>query len=137
MTGISNRRRSKGNSRPDRGFTLLEVVVSMGLIAVVLVAIFRLQAQSLGLQYESRFLTTANLLLQERISAVGALEQIEEGTFSGDFGEDFPEFAYRVEVLPVKDWENLLKIRIDIVLTGDQDRRILQSESYVYKANKT
>jgi general secretion pathway protein I len=137
MTGISNRRRSKGNSRPDRGFTLLEVVVSMGLIAVVLVAIFRLQAQSLGLQYESRFLTTANLLLQERISAVGALEPIEEGAFSGDFGEDFPEFAYRVEVLPVKDWENLLKIRIDIVLTGDQDRRILQSESYVYKANKT
>ncbi len=137
MTGMWNRRRSEATARTDRGFTLLEVVVSMGLIIVALVAVFRLQAQNLKLQYESRFLTTANLLLQERVSAIDSLEDLEQTVLTGDFGEEFPDFTYRVEVLPVKDWENLQKVRIEIILAVNQERRVLQSESYVYKAKKT
>ena len=63
----------------DHGFTLLEVVICLGIIALVLVAVFHLQAQNLDLQSEAQFMTIATCLLQERLSQIQARETIEEG----------------------------------------------------------
>jgi prepilin-type N-terminal cleavage/methylation domain-containing protein len=89
----------------DHGFTLLEIVICLGLIALVLVAVFHLQAQNLDLQSEAQFMTTATWLLQERLSQIQSLEEIEEGTNSGDFGKDYPDYTYKQEVSEVPDTE--------------------------------
>ena len=62
----------------DHGFTLLEIVICLGLIALALMAVFHLQAQNLDLQSEAQFMTIATCLLQERLSQIQARETIEE-----------------------------------------------------------
>ena len=117
----------------DHGFTLLEIIICLGLIALVLVAVFHLQAQNLDLQSEAQFMTTATCLLQERLSQIQAQEKIEEGTNSGDFGEDYPDYTYTQEVSEVPDTETLYKVRVAVILERDQARRDLWLETYLYR----
>lgn len=117
----------------DHGFTLLEIIICLGLIALVLVAVFHLQAQNLDLQSEAQFMTTATCLLQERLSQIQAQEKIEEGTNSGDFGKDYPDYAYKQEVSEVPDTETLYKVRVAVILERDKARRDLWLETYLYR----
>jgi len=117
----------------DHGFTLLEIIICLGLIALVLVAVFHLQAQNLDLQSEAQFMTTATCLLQERLSQIQALEKIEEGTNSGDFGKDYPDYAYKQEVSEVPDTETLYKVKVAVILERDKARRDLWLETYLYR----
>jgi general secretion pathway protein I len=126
MKDISNRR---GN---DRGFTLLEIVICLGLIALVLVAVFHLQAQNLDLQSEAQFVTTATCLLQERFSHIRSLANVEEGTQSGNFGEDYPDYTYSQEVSGVFDIESLYKVRVTVSLEREKVRKDLWIETYLY-----
>ncbi len=41
------------------GFTLLEVMIAMAILAISLVAVYQSQSQSLSMASDSRFLTTA------------------------------------------------------------------------------
>ena len=117
----------------DHGFTLLEIIICLGLIALVLVAVFHLQAQNLDLQSEAQFMTTATCLLQERLSQIQASETIEEGKTSGDFGKDHPEYTYTQEVSEVPDTETLYKVRVAVILERDKARRDLWLETYLYR----
>ncbi len=117
----------------DHGFTLLEIIICLGLIALVLVAVFHLQAQNLDLQSEAQFMTTATCLLQERLSQIQALEKIEEGTNSGDFGKDYPDYTYTQEVSEVPDTETLYKVRVAVILERDKASRDLWLETYLYR----
>ena len=117
----------------DHGFTLLEVVICLGLIALVLVAVFHLQAKNLDLQSEAQFMTTATCLLQERLSQIQALERVEEGTNTGDFGQDYPDYTYTQEVSEVPDTETLYKVKVTVVLERDKAHRDLWLETYLYR----
>ena len=117
----------------DEGFTLLEIIICLGLIALVLVAVFHLQAQNLDLQSEAQFMTTATCLLQERLSQIQALEKLDEGTHSGDFGKDYPDYTYTQEVSEVPDTETLYKVKVAVILERDQARRDLWLETYLYR----
>jgi prepilin-type N-terminal cleavage/methylation domain-containing protein len=117
----------------DQGFTLLEIIICLGLIALVLVAVFHLQAQNLDLQSEAQFMTTATCLLQERLSQIESLETVEEGTNSGDFGENYPDYTYTQEISEVPDTETLYKVRVAVILERDKDRRDLWLETYLYR----
>jgi len=120
----------KGN---DRGFTLLEIVICLGLLALVLTAVFHLQAQNLDLQSEAQFMTTATCLLQERISQIQAVERIDEGTNSGDFGKDYPDYTYKQEVSEVPDTETLYRVRVTVILERDKASKDLWLETYLYR----
>ena len=117
----------------DQGFTLLEIIICLGLIALVLVAVFHLQAQNLDLQSEAQFMTTATCLLQERLSQIQAQEKIDEGTNSGDFGKDYPDYTYKQEVGEMPDTETLYKVRVAVILERDKARRDLWLETYLYR----
>jgi prepilin-type N-terminal cleavage/methylation domain-containing protein len=117
----------------DHGFTLLEIVICLGLIALVLVAVFHLQAQNLDLQSEAQFMTTATCLLQDRLSQIEAFERIEDGTTSGDFGQDYPDYTYTQEVSEVPDTETLYKVRVAVILERDKARKDLWLETYLYR----
>jgi prepilin-type N-terminal cleavage/methylation domain-containing protein len=117
----------------DHGFTLLEIVICLGLLGLVLVAVFHLQAQNLDLQSEAQFMTIATCLLQERLSQIQARETIEEGTNSGDFGKDYPDYTYTQEVSEVPDTETLYKVRVAVILERDKARKDLWLETYLYR----
>lgn len=83
------------------GFTLLEVMVAMAIIAIALVAVFGSQSQSLSMAGEAKFNTTAAFLAQGKMAEIEA--EAEEGptSGSGDFGEDFPGYLWEAEVRDV------------------------------------
>lgn len=122
-------RREKRNE----GFTLLEIVIALGLIAVALLAVFHLQAQNLDLQSEAQFMTLARCLVQDRISQILCRESLAEGTDTGDMGEDFPDFTYQEEISEVPDVENLYKVKVGIILERERARKDLWLETYIFK----
>jgi hypothetical protein len=71
--------------------------------------------------------------LQERLSQIQAQEDIEEGTTSGDFGEDHPEYTYTQEVSEVPDTETLYKVKVSVILEREKTRRDLWLETYLYR----
>lgn len=81
-----------------QGFTLLEVMVALGIMAIVLVSVYRLQSQTIGMSMESRFYTQAPLLAR---SALARLEQSKEREMisgQGDFGREFPGYQWKTTV---------------------------------------
>ena len=82
----------------DNGFTLLEVMVAIALIAIALMAVLGSQSQSISLAGEARFNTTAALLAQSKMAEIESQDPDELTADSGDFDEDFPGYAWELAV---------------------------------------
>lgn len=119
--------------RRDGGFTLLEIVICLGLIAVALIAVFHLQAQNLDLQSEAQFMTIAKCLIQDRLTRITCREILSEGTVTGEMGEDFPDFTYQEEISRMPEVENLYKVKLGIILGGEKSSKDLWLETFIYK----
>jgi general secretion pathway protein I len=76
------------------GFTLLEVMVAMAIIAIALTAVLGLQSQSLSLASEAKFSTTAAFLAQSKMAEIETEKAEDVASDSGDFGEDFPGYRW-------------------------------------------
>jgi len=117
--------------RKSFGFTLLEVMVAMAIIAIALTAVLGSQSQSVSLASEAKFNTTAPLLAQSKIAEIEVAEQGALAGDSGDFGEDFPGYTWElsVEDITFEEPENvsdLLK-RIDLKVSWGE------AEQYQYR----
>jgi len=98
----ASRARAGQYSRENSGFTLLEVMIAMAIIAIALVAVFGSQSQSLSLANEAKFNTTATLLAQSKMAEVETLDPGDLVSGSGDFGEDFPDYHWDLTVSDVE-----------------------------------
>jgi general secretion pathway protein I len=102
------------------GFTLLEVMVALAVIATVLISVYQLHTQSLSLALETRFHSYAPFLAQQKLAELtsGKVASLESG--SGDFGEDYPGVHWELVVEPVEsDFTKTVPIhlvRIDITV---------------------
>ena len=88
----------KIKSRRDGGFTLLEVMVAMAIIAIALTAVLGSQSQSVSLASEAKFSTTAALLAQNKMAETEWGNRLDLSSDSGDFGDDFPDYNWEVTV---------------------------------------
>ena len=80
------------------GFTLLEVMVALAIIAISLMAVMGSQSQSLSLANEAKFATTVAFLAQKKMAELEAEDPKKLRSDSGDFGEDFPGYHWESEV---------------------------------------
>jgi general secretion pathway protein I len=114
--------------RPDRasGFTLLEVMVAVAVMSIVLVSVYRMHSQSLTMNTAARFYTQAPLLAQSKMAAI---ETFPAGGFSedsGDFGEQFPGYSWKVSEKDVASEvlgtvaEDLKQIDVTVSYNDDQ-----------------
>jgi general secretion pathway protein I len=83
--------------RCRKGFTLLEVLVALAILAIAMTTLFSAQSQSLSLATEAKFTTNASLLAGLKLAELssGRLEPVDA---EGDFGEDFPGYTWKMEV---------------------------------------
>ena len=107
------------------GFTLLEVMIAMAILAISLVAVYQSQSQSVSMAANSRFLTTASLLAQSRMAALDAAVPREVVSGNGGFGDDFPDYLYQLEVTDVEGFEHLKKIALTVT-----NRRMAAHNAY-------
>ena len=103
------------------GFTLLEVMIAMAMLAIVLVTAFQSQSQSISMASESRFETTAPLLAQSKMAEIEAMKMSDVNAGEGDFGEKFPDYAWRVEVSDT-EFEALKKIEVQVTSSALKSR---------------
>jgi type II secretion system protein I len=89
-----------GGMRQNRanGFTLMEVMIAMAILAIALVAVFQLQSQSISMSTDSRFMTTAALLAQSKMVEAEAGSTLDNHSEDGDFGTDYPQYTWHLEV---------------------------------------
>ena len=90
-----------GFYKKGSGFTLLEVMIAIAIIAITLVAVFGSQSQSLSLANEAKFSTTAALLAQSKMAEIEAVNPEDLASDSGDFGENFPNYHWNLTVSDV------------------------------------
>ena len=101
MTGVQ----SGAINFPDRrrqaegGFTLLEVMLAMSILAIALVAVFQSQSQSISMIARSRFDTAAPLLAQAKMAEIEAITSADVTLESGDFGNDYPGYSWSFEIM--------------------------------------
>lgn len=97
--------------RPPGGFTLLEVMIALGILAVSLLAIFNLQSTSLIGSLRAQRIAVSTLLAREKMAKV--LMEIEAGIPKGEFPEDkeesgtfeedkFPDYLWRLAIKKVE-----------------------------------
>ena len=115
------------------GFTLLEILICMALIAIAFLAVTRLSAQNLDFKAEAQFLTISNYLAQERLSRIRSRDLLEPESTSGDFGDDYPNFRYREEIEEVMDREGVFKVKVKIGLENPAGTKDLLIETYLYR----
>lgn len=93
------------------GFTLIEVIIAVAILAITLCVLYGSQSQSLSLAAEAKFNTTAAFLIGSKLAELesGILETEDD---EGDFGEDYPDFKWKIEVedLTITDVEPLQEV---------------------------
>jgi general secretion pathway protein I len=100
-----------------RGFTLLEVMISMAILAIALVAVFQSQSQSLSLENRAKFTTTAALLAQGKMAEIEAADPRDVRSGSGDFGDQFPDYTWEIDV---RDSEMAVLKKIDLIVKNNR-----------------
>jgi prepilin-type N-terminal cleavage/methylation domain-containing protein len=119
-----------------KGFTLLEVLVAMGLMAVALLAVFKLQAQNLDLLSEANSMTAESCFAQDRMSRIGAMHKIEPGKRNGEFGDESPLFHYSEEIIADTALKGFYRVKVEIWREGEGRRGPAAYETYFYRRER-
>ena len=82
----------------NRGFTLLEVMIAVALIAIALVTLLGSQSQSVSFANSAKFETMAALLAQSKMSEMTIQAADSLSGDSGNFGDDYPGYAWEATV---------------------------------------
>ena len=113
------------NWKITSGFTLLEVMVAMAIMAIVLVSVYRMHTQTLTMNMAARFYTQAPMLAQSKLAQL----EIDPSSIitgdSGDFGDKFPGYSWSITADEVSS-EALGEIaadlrRIDMMVSYNSD----------------
>ena len=103
----------------------MEVMIAMAILAIVLVAAFQSQSQALSMTGRSRFLTTAPLLAQHRMVAAELAGIENQLTATGDFGDEYPDYVWRLEVMDTPI-DPMKKITVRVI-----NRRLVTNNEYI------
>ena len=125
-------------NRGVSGFTLLEVLVALAVLAIALISIFKLQGQTLQMSAQARFLTVAPQLAQAKLAEIELQDFKEIGDGSGSFSDEHSDFnwAITVEEIPtdlITD-RNYHLVRINVNISHP-DGNSYQLRTYRFYAN--
>lgn len=110
------------------GFTLLEVMIAVSIIAISFITLIGSQSQSVSIAGHTRFAVNAALLAQQKLTEIEAADFESVFSGDGDFGENYPGYRWSSEVAELSEDEagiagsaGMLKT-VDLVVTlgGDE-----------------
>lgn len=127
----------RARSKTEPGFTLLEIMISVSIVAIVLVSVYKMHAQTIRMSSSTKFHAVAPLLAQQKLSEFETLSSYQSISDSGDFGDEFPGYAWRLSVEDV-DVELLGSVaedlkRVDVTVTFNQDENSYHVRTYRFE----
>ena len=108
------------------GFTLLEIMVSISIISIVLVAVYRMHIQTIAMNSAVKFYTIAPLLAHGKIAELEINPSDELTDDSGNFGEEFSGYRWNLSINDIESEflgttsEELKKIDVTISFNNDE-----------------
>jgi len=119
--------------RSSNGFTLLEIMVAISIIATVLVTVYRMHAHTISMNFISRFQTTAPMLAKKVLTEIETKTVDDLVDNSGDFGKEFSDYKWQVSVKEVESdalgeiAKDLKQIEVTVSLNEDEDVYTIRS----------
>ena len=108
----------------EQGFTLLEVMIALAILALVGVAFLRAQASSVRLVNESVQVSLATLLAKEKMAELEGEGTLEPGKKSGTAEEASITFRWEQRVAPA-EIAALRKLQVAVLwMDGAVERRV-------------
>ncbi len=91
------------------GFTFLEVMVALAILATAFAAVLRLHSDSIEMLMASRVHTSAAQLAQYKMTQIEVAGLESLSFMSGAFDDIAPDYAWEVQVEPtgIKDWSKI------------------------------
>ncbi len=121
----------------DPGFTLLEVLVSLVLLAIVLTTVWNLHSQTLSLVPVVRFHSQAPFLAQQKITDLEFLPDLRTAGGRGDFAPDHPEFTWElvVTILDSEAWgeKNMDVFQLDLTIREERSSLAYSVRTYRFQ----
>ncbi|MBA3014256.1 MAG: prepilin-type N-terminal cleavage/methylation domain-containing protein [Proteobacteria bacterium] len=122
----------------SNGFTLLEVMIALAIIAIAFTAMLSSQARNISLATETKFQTTAPLLAQDIMTRSLSATQIKSISEQGEWGDDFPGYRWQTLITPAAmgldpALQGLFKIDVT-VSWQDQTRYTYHQRGYLFIA---
>jgi general secretion pathway protein I len=87
---------TRGGNRQS-GFTLMEVMVAVSVVAIALMAIYRMHTQTLFMDARGRFDTVATQLARQKLADIDTMALADLSGDSGDFGNAHPGYTWQIE----------------------------------------
>jgi len=119
-----------------KGFTLLEVMVALSIIAIVLVSVYRMHAQTVSMNNEVRFYVTAPMLAQIKMAEIKSESLEDIGDDSGDYGDEFPDYRWNIVIDDVESTAlgNIARDlkKIDLLISFNNDEFTYNLRAYKY-----
>jgi len=127
-----------GNSSSIKGFTLLEVMVSLSIVAIVFVSLFKMQSSNILLAGYNKFHSTAPFLARQAITEIQR-NLDKDSDLTGDFGKSFQGYQWKAtvsdyetydsKIISEKAGKQLKKLEIEIL--NGENRFILNTWRYL------
>ncbi len=122
--------------RQDLGFTLLEVMVAVAILAIALTSLLGAQSASVGLATEIRFHVQAPLLARKQLAELVARKEFFAS--EGEIGDEFPGFHWELQAEEVFFQESEILQKLDtklwhltmIIRWGDNPLFTYQLDTY-------
>ena len=108
-----------------RGFTLLEVMVALAVLATTLTVIYQLHGQTMMISSSARFYNLAPMLAKSKLSEFEQNVYKDLADSSGDFGEAYPGYKWSVQVEDVESdlltAEQYHLTRLDVLVSQNEE----------------
>lgn len=129
-------------TQPEKGFTFLEVMVALSVLAIIITSVFRLYLQSVSMLISTDFDLTAPLLAKKVLSEL-VLDNDKMFNRSGSFEDSFKEFSWESKEIEVDlakygdlvsaDMKDVSFSKIEVVITNTDKRKY---KTYFYADKK-
>jgi general secretion pathway protein I len=130
-------RRITGHGTHENGFTLMEVMVALAVVAIAMAAVYRMHSQTLFMDARGRFDTMATLLARQKLADIDTIDPNDLIGDSGDFDDTYPDYTWQIQSEDVvsdlfKDDGPVLK-RITVTIRSGDNTFNLTTYRHLYE----
>jgi general secretion pathway protein I len=108
--------------RSKKGFTLLEVLVALAILAAGIMGLMELLSGSLRLSGGARDTTAASTYASQRLEEALLAPKPAQGEESGLFGEKY-RWTTRTSFLPEEEGVQIFPVRVEVTVTWNDGSR--------------